>query len=139
MRSGRGSTLVEFSIGWPVFLLAVLACVQVAVWAVEAYAARAAALSGARAGSAAGATAESAQSAALATLTPFTVGVRPMAWCPGSAGPAPRIWVCGRDSGSQVEVLVGGTIPALVPLLPGGGGGLPVRADAILPRETFAR
>jgi len=138
MRRRRGSALVEFSIGWPVFLLAVMACVQIAVWSVEAYAARAAALAGAETGAAAGAPAAAAQAAALATLAPFLVGVRAQGWCPGGAGPQPAVWVCGRDSGAQVEVVVGGTVPALVPLLPGGRAGLPLAAAAMLPREAFA-
>lgn len=137
MRRRRGSALVEFSIGWPVFLLAVMACVQVAVWSAETYAARAAALAGAETGAAAGAPAAAAQAAALATLAPFLVGVRAQGWCPGGAGAQPAVWVCGRESGPQVEVLVGGTVPALVPLLPGGRSGLPFGADVTLPREAF--
>jgi hypothetical protein len=37
---------------------------------------------------------------------------------------------------AAVEVRVGGSVPALVPLVPGGRG-LPVAADAKLARERF--
>ena len=48
----------------------------------------------------------------------------------------PAVWVCAVLSTAHVEVRVGGAVPALVPLLPGGGG-LPVAADVGLAREVF--
>jgi len=39
-------------------------------------------------------------------------------------------------SAATVEVRVGGSIPTLLPLLPGGGG-LPLDADVVLAREMF--
>jgi len=133
--SSRGSALLEFAIAWPVTLLLVMATVQLAVWGSEAYAVRQAALAGARAGSQAGGSPATAQAAAIAVLRPTLVGVSAVAWCPGLAS-APRLWVCARTFSNLVEVQVGGSVPSLLPLLPGGGW-LPVAAKVSLPLETF--
>jgi TadE-like protein len=131
-----GSALLEFAIAWPVALLLIVGSVQVAVWGSEAFAAKQAALAGARAGIAAGGSVGLARSAALASLRPVLVGVNAGAWCPSSAGPPPSVWVCVTWSVATVEVRVGGSVPALLPLLPGARG-LPVGADVRLDRETF--
>jgi TadE-like protein len=135
MRRQTGSALLEFAIAWPVTLLLVMGAVQLAVWGSEAYAVREAALAGARAGSGVGGGTAIAQTAALAVLRPSMVGVSAVAWCPGPPR-VPRLWVCVRYSASMTDVHVGGTVPALVPLLPWAGG-LPVGADVALPGETF--
>jgi TadE-like protein len=132
----RGSALLEFAIAWPVALLLVLGSVQLGVWGSEAFAAKQAALAGARAGSAAGGTPELARSAALASLRPVLVGATAGPWCPSSAEAPPSVWVCVGWSEAIVEVRVGGSVPALLPLLPRAGG-LPLDADVALARETF--
>ncbi|HEX6547240.1 MAG TPA: hypothetical protein VF134_00680 [Candidatus Dormibacteraeota bacterium] len=116
-------------------LLTILASVEFSVWAAEAAAARSAALAGARAATTAGGTAAVAQSVAVSALRPSLVGAPVRGWCPGGA-PPPGVWVCAVDRGSAIEVRVGGSVPALVPLLPGRGG-LPLQADVTLPREAF--
>ena len=131
-----GSALLEFAIAWPVALLLVLGSVQLAVWGSGAFAARQAALAGARAGSAVDGTAALARSAALASLRPVLVGTTAEAWCPSYGRTPPSVWVCVTLSAATVEVRVGGSIPTLLPLLPGGGG-LPLDADVALPREMF--
>jgi len=67
---------------------------------------------------------------------PVLVGTTAGAWCPSSAGAPPPVWVCVTWSAATVEVRVGGSAPALLPLLPGSGG-LPLGADVALARETF--
>jgi len=136
MRRANGSALLEFAIVWPVALLLVAGSVQLAVWGSEAYSARQAALAGARTGSAADGTAALAESAALRLLQPALVGTSAGAWCPGATGAKPAVWVCAVSNTARIEVRVGGAVPALVPLLPGGGG-LPVAADVGLAREMF--
>ena len=136
MRRANGSALLEFAIAWPVALLLVASSVQLAVWGSEAYSARQAALAGARTGSAADGTAALAESAALRLLQPALVGTSAGAWCPGATGKRPAVWVCAVFDTAWIEVRVGGAVPALVPLLPGGGG-LPVAADVGLAREVF--
>ena len=136
MRLQRGGTLLEFAIAWPVALLLIVGSVQLAVWGSEAFAAKQAALAGARAGIAAGASIGLARSAALASLRPVLVGASAGAWCPSSGGAHPAVWVCVTSSATAVEVRVGGSVPALFPLLPGAGG-LPLGADVTLERETF--
>ena len=131
-----GSTLLEFAIAWPVALLLVLGSVQLAIWGSEAFAAKQAALAGARAGSAAGGTAELARSVALASLRPVLVGTTAGPWCPSSDAAPPPVWVCVGWSEATVEVRIGGSVPALMPVLPGRGG-LPLDADVALARETF--
>jgi hypothetical protein len=136
-RSQVAAALVEFALVWPIALLIVLATVEAAVWSVEAYAARAASLAGARAGSVAGGTSSVAAEVARRTLSSSLVGVEAAAWCPGDPRAAPPVWVCAIDRGTDMEVDVGGTAPALVPLV--GGGGIPLRAHVVLRKETFAR
>src|SRR5260221_10680992 len=136
MRPDRGSALLEFAITWPVTLLLVAGSVQLAVWGSEAFAAKRAALAGARAGSAADGSAELARAAALGSLRPVLVGTTAGAWCPSSGGAAPPVWVCATETAATVEVRVGGSGPALLPLLPGNRG-LPLDAEAVLAREAF--
>ena len=135
-RRSSGSALLEFAIVWPVALLLVAGSVQLAVWGSEARSARQAAMAGARAGSAADGTGALAESAALRLLRPALVGTSAGPWCPGATQRPPAVWVCTVLSTGHVEVRVGGAVPALVPLLPGGGG-LPVAADDGLAREVF--
>ncbi|MFI5284199.1 MAG: TadE family protein [Candidatus Dormibacterales bacterium] len=132
---GRGAALVEFALAWPLALLVVLGSVELAVWGVEAYAARAAALAGARAGSVAGVLPETAVAVARRALNPSLVGASAGAWCPGQPPPAPAVWICAKDLGSAIEVVVGGDAPAPVPLT--GGHGLPLGADIVLQKEVF--
>lgn len=135
-RGSRGAALVEFALVWPIALLIVLATVEAAVWASEAYAARAASLAGARAGSVVGGSAAVASAVARSALSSSLVGAAAGAWCPGEARPAPAVWVCALDHGASMEVDVGGAAPALVPLL--GAGGLPLHAHAVLQKERFS-
>ncbi len=134
-RLQRAAALVEFALAWPIALLIVLTTVQAAVWAPETYGARAASLAGARAGSVQGGTAAVAAEVATHSLASTLVGARPIVWCPGDAAPKPDVWVCALDTGRAIEVTVGGAVPALVPMVPGGG--LPLHADVALQKETF--
>jgi hypothetical protein len=134
-RGQSAAALVEFALVWPIALLLVLAVVETAVWSAEAYAARAASLAGARAGSIAGGTAAVAAEVARTTLSSSLVGVEAALWCPGNPAAAPAIWVCARDLGASIEVEVGGFAPALVPVVPGGG--IPLHARVVLPKERF--
>lgn len=136
-RRQHAAALVEFALAWPVALLIVLSTVQAAVWAAEAYAAHAATVAGARAGAIAGGTAQVASVVALRTLSASLVGVVPRPWCPGASPLPPPVWVCAIDLGDYIEVDVGGTVPALVPLVPGAG--LPIRAHVVLAKERFIR
>ena len=85
---------MEFALAWPLVLLLLLAAIQIAVYGVEAYSARAAALLGARVGSEAGGGRLPAGAAALHALGPALVGAAAAQWCPvtlgGSGGPPPR-------------------------------------------------
>ena len=135
-RRQRAAALVEFALAWPIALLIVFATVESAVWAAEAYAARAATLAGARAGSVAGGTPAVAAQVARQSLASALVGVRPRVWCPGETPPAPAVWVCAIDRGAAIEVDVGGSVPALFPLA--AGRGLPIRAHVVLQKEAFA-
>lgn len=135
MRRERGAALAEFALAWPVALIIVLSTVQAAVWAAEAYSARAASLAGARAGSVAGGSAAMASAVTLRTLRSNLIGVVPLPWCPGESSSPPPVWVCAADLGQSIEVDVGGDVPALVPLV--AGAGLPLRAHAVLPKEAF--
>lgn len=137
MRRQRAAALAEFALAWPVALLIVLSTVEAAVWASEAYAARAASVAGARAGAIAGGTADVARAVALRTLGSSLIGVVPRPWCPGESPSPPAVWVCARDFGQSIQVDVGGNVPALVPLV--SGAGLPVHAHAVLPKEAFSR
>jgi Flp pilus assembly protein TadG len=133
----RGTALAEFALAWPVLLLAVLGAVELSIWSAEAFAARSAAVSGARAGAVAGGSAAVAQQVAISALRPSLAGARLTGWCPrGKGRPPAGVWVCGSDLGGAIEVRVGGSVPALVPLVPGGAG-LPLRADVAIPKATF--
>jgi hypothetical protein len=127
---------MEFALAWPVALLLVLGCVELAVWGTESSAARSAALAGARAASVAGADPRVGEQVTVHALSPSLAGAAPVAWCPGDTTPPAAVWVCVYDHGLTVEVVVGGVVPALVPLL--GSQGLPLHADVILQKERFA-
>lgn len=131
----RGSTLAEFALAWPLVLLITCAAIELALWSALAAGARSAALAGARAGATAQGTESLSSSVALATLRPVAFGLQPAAWCPGGAAPPP-VWVCSHDFGSGIEVTVGGSAPALVPLLPAAA--LPIHADVTVNRERFS-
>jgi hypothetical protein len=131
----RGAAILEFALAWPVALLLALGCVELAVWSAESFAARSAALAGARAAAVAGSTPQVAALVTIRALSPSLVGVQAGAWCPGSAGGAPPVWVCARDLGSAVQVDVGGSVPTLVPV--GLGKGLPVHARVEMQKEAF--
>jgi hypothetical protein len=131
-----GAALVDFALAWPLMLLAVFACVQLAIWGAEEHAARSAALAGARAGSAAGAGTDAATEVTLNALGPSLFAIKAVAWCPGSAPAPPGVWVCSRNRPAGVSVDVGGSVPALVPLV---GAGLPIAASASMGKEAFAR
>ena len=137
MKRQRAAALVEFALAWPIALIIVLSTVEASVWAAEAYAAHAATVAGARAGATVGGSARVASAVALRVLSSSLVGIVPRAWCPGSSPPPPPVWVCATDLGQSIEVDVGGTVPALVPLAPGGG--LPLRAHVVLRKERFIR
>jgi hypothetical protein len=77
-----------------------------------------------------------AEEVARRALSSSLVGIEAASWCPGGPRPAPPVWVCAVDLGTEVEVDVGGTAPALVPLI--DGGGIPLHAHVILRKETFA-
>ena len=130
-----GTAMIEFVLAWPVALLLVLGCVELALWDAESSTARSAALAGARAASVVGSEPNIAAGVALRVLAPSLVGVRPIAWCPGQPGRAPEVWVCAVDLGATVQVEIGGSVPSLVPLLPGGR--FPIRARAVVRKEVF--
>jgi TadE-like protein len=134
-RSQAGAALVEFALVWPVALLIVLGTVEAAVWSAEAYAVRSASLAGAEAASVAGGTPAAGTAVAIRALSAGLVGATAAAWCPGAGRPAPPLWVCARDLGSEIEVDVGGSVPALFPVTPGRG--LPVHAHVVLQKESF--
>ena len=134
-RAQRGAALLEFALAWPVVLLLVLGAVELTVWGSEAFAARSAALAGARAGTVAGATAPVAAAVAVRSLSPSLVGVSASTWCPGQSPAAPPVWVCATDLGTAMRVDVGGFVPAIVPVV--AGGGLPLNARVVLQKEVF--
>lgn len=136
-RSMRGTALMEFALAWPVALLIVLGAVETTVWGSEVYAARSAALVGARAGAVVGAGTAIAVRVALHTLGPSLVGVVAAAWCPGDPRKAPSVWVCARDLGDAIEVVIGGVVPTLVPIV--SEGGLPLNARVAVQKEAFAK
>jgi len=139
-RPQAGGALAEFALAWPIILLLVLAAIQIAVYGVESYSAREAALAGTRVGAERGGTLLLAQQAALRTLRPALAGAAESAWCPPVAGvgsPPRGVWVCASSSGADVEVRIGGAVPAVVPL-PIVAPTLPIAADAQLGREVFA-
>jgi len=128
---------MEFALAWPVALLLVLGAVEMAVWATETFAARSAALAGARIGAIVGTPADRAAAVTLRTLSPSLVGVTAAAWCPGQSTRQPEVWVCATDLGSAIQVDVGGSVPALVPIV--SRSGIPLHAHVVLDKETFAR
>lgn len=133
----RGAALLEFALAWPVALMLALGCVELAVWGEESFAARSAALAGARAGTAAGSSAQVATFVTMRVLAPSLVGARPAEWCPAGGGVAPPVWVCSADLGSAIEVEVGGSVPAVVPI--GLQPGLPLHAHVVIQKELFTR
>jgi hypothetical protein len=135
--SKHGAALLEFALAWPVALLLALGCVELAVWGEESFAARSAALEGARAATAAGSSLQLATFVTMRILAPSLVGARPAEWCSAQGGEAPPVWVCSTDLGSAVEVEIGGSVPAIVPI--GMRQGLPLHADVVIQKETFSR
>jgi hypothetical protein len=135
--SERAAALVEFALAWPLALILVFACVQLAIWGAEEHAARSASLAGARAGAASDAGPATATAVALAALAPTLVAVKASAWCPGAAPTAAEVWVCSRAQANSVSVEISGSVPALVPLV--GGGRLPISAAASVGKESFTR
>ena len=133
----RGTALVEFALAWPVALMLALGAIEAAVWGSEAFAARSAALAGARAATVAGATPAIAVEVTRRTLSPSLVGVTALAWCPGESRPPVAVWICARDLGSAMEVEVGGTVPAIVPIV--NRTGLPMHARVVVQKEVFAK
>ncbi len=131
----QGAAIVEFALAWPIALVLVLGCVELAVWGTETFAARSAAMAGARAAAVAGSGPEVAAAVALRVLSPSLVGVAAGAWCPGQGGQRPVVWVCAIDLGTAVQVDVGGSVPSLVPIVPGAG--LPLHAHAVLKKQAF--
>jgi len=136
-RLSRGAALMEFALAWPIVLLLVLGAVELTVWESETASARDAALAGARAGTVAGAGLDVAVTVTLRAMSASLVGVGASAWCQGAPRPAPALWVCATDLGAALEVDIGGSVPSLVPVVPGEG--LPIRAHAVLDKERFAR
>jgi hypothetical protein len=128
---------MEFALAWPVVLLLVLGAVEMAVWESESAAAREAALAGARAGTIAGASVDVAARVTLRALSASLVGVSASVWCPRDPRQPPALWICATDLGAALEVDVGGSVPSLVPVVPGSG--LPLRAHAVLDKERFSR
>ncbi len=131
----RGAAILEFALAWPVALLLALGCVELAVWSAESFAARSAALAGARAAAVAGSTPQIAALVTIRALSPSLVGTGAGAWCPGQGGATPPVWVCAMDLGPAIQVDVGGSVPALVPV--GLGKGLPVHAHVEMQKEAF--
>lgn len=134
-RRTRGAAILEFALTWPVALLLALGCVELAVWGEESFAARSAALAGARAASVAGASPRIAALVTMHVLSPSLIGVQAAPWCPGQPGAPPAVWVCATDLGLAVQVDVGGSVPALVPI--GMGRGLPLHAHVAIQKEAF--
>lgn len=136
VRSNRGTALVEFALAWPVALLLALGAVETAVWASETFAASSAALAGARAAAAAGGTPEVAVAVTRHVLSPSLVGISASVWCPGESQTSPALWICARDLGDAMQVEIGGTVPAIVPLV--SQAGLPLHARVAVQKERFA-
>jgi len=128
---------MEFALAWPIVLLLVLGAAEMAVWESESTSAREAALAGARAGTVVGASVNDAVGVTLRVMSSSLVGASASAWCPGDTRPAPALWVCVIDLGGALEVDVGGSVPSIVPLVPGRG--LPLHAHAVMDKERFSR
>jgi hypothetical protein len=135
IRTQRGAAILEFALAWPVALLLVLGCVELAVWGAESFAARSAALAGARAAAVVGSNPRIVALVTIRALSPSLVGVKADVWCPGEVGAAPPVWVCATDQGPAMQVEVGGSVPALVPI--GPGQGLPLHARVEIQKERF--
>lgn len=135
-RPAAGTALVEFALAWPAALLLALGCVELSIWSAEALAVRSAALAGARAASVAGGGESVATQVTLRALEPSLIGTAAAAWCPGQGGTPPEVWVCARDAGQAIEVTIGGTAPAIVPLV--AGSGLPLHAHVAVRKEVFS-
>jgi hypothetical protein len=132
----RGTALVEFALAWPIALLLALGTVETAVWASETFAAQSAALAGARFAAGAGGTPEVAATITQRVLSPSLVGVAATTWCPGESRVSPALWICARDLGDAMQVEIGGTVPAIVPLV--ARTGLPLHARSVVQKERFA-
>jgi hypothetical protein len=116
-------------------LLLVLGCVELAVWGAESFCAPSAARARAPAAAVAGSNPRIAALVTIRALSPSLVGVRAGEWCPLQGVAPPPVWVCATDLGAVMQVEVGGSVPALVPL--GLGQGLPLRAHVEIQKETF--
>jgi hypothetical protein len=136
LRRLRGTALIEFALAWPIALLLALGTVETAVWGSETAAARSAALAGARAAAGRGGTPALAVDVTQRILAPSLVGVVTVAWCPGEPQASPELWVCASDLGDAIQVEIGGTVPAVVPLA--GRDGLPLHARVVVQKEVFA-
>ena len=137
-RCARGTALMEFALAWPIVLFLVLGAVQIAIWESEVTSAHDAALAGARAGTVAGAGVAVAARVAIRAMSASLVGVGVTGWCPRDTRPMPSgIWVCALDLGSLLQVDVGGSAPALVPVL--AASSIPIRAHVVLAKEKFER
>jgi TadE-like protein len=128
---------MEFALAWPIVLLLVLGAVEMAVWESESASAREAAVAGARAGTVADSGVAVAAAVTLRAMSSSLVGVSASVWCSRDPAPAPQLWVCAVDLGAALEVDVGGSVPSLVPIVPGRG--LPVHAHVVLDKEAFSR
>jgi hypothetical protein len=135
MRRQHGSALAEFALVWPLVLLTILAAIQIGLWSAASFAARSAALAAARIG----ASTAGSPAMAFAVAQPVLSAAMPVTtvsqWCPDGSPPR-GVWVCARNTPAGFEVLVEGSLSALVPLVPGRNG-LPIHADAMLPYERF--
>ena len=135
--ASSGTALMEFALAWPIVLLLVLGAVQLAIWESQSAAARDAALAGARAGTVVGAGTDVAGRVALRTISAALVGAGAAVWCPADSRRQPMLWICATDLGSALRVDVGGSVPSLVPIVPGKG--IPIRASVVLDKEGFRR
>ena len=135
--ASSGTALMEFALAWPIVLLLVLGAVQLAIWESQSAAARDAALAGARAGTVVGADTDVAGRVALRTISAALVGAGAAVWCPADSRRQPMLWICATDLGSALRVDVGGSVPSLVPIVPGKG--IPIRASVVLDKEGFRR
>ncbi len=135
MRRQRGSALAEFAVVWPLVLLTTLVAVQLGLWSAAGFATRSAALAAARVGAGTAGSPAMAFAVASQVLTAAMPATTVTAWCPAGTPPG-GVWVCTRSTPAGFEVLIGGGLAALVPMVPGHRS-LPVHADAVLPYERF--
>ena len=73
----------------------------------------------------------------LNSLAPALVGAGAAVWCPADTRRQPMLWICATDLGSALRVDVGGSVPSLVPIVPGKG--MPIHASVVLDKERFSR